>query len=166
MQKNIHLNDIRHFALASLEPVCTLWLNKGCKTLSCDFMCPLSCSTVWEQERLKERRACSASVVEPNVFHWFKGMSYNRGLSEPLPWYTPMAGRLRRTRPGGNRPLSDSDIWAAYLPPPPPFAYRSITDHSCLKVYNKDPAQAFSHGPRPPNGDARVSAPHTCKWSH
>ncbi|XP_056868370.1 sickle tail protein homolog isoform X14 [Takifugu flavidus] len=33
---------------------------------------------------------------------------------------------------------------------------RSITDHSCLKVYNKDPAQAFSHGPRPANGDARM----------
>ncbi|XP_061127933.1 sickle tail protein homolog isoform X2 [Syngnathus typhle] len=34
---------------------------------------------------------------------------------------------------------------------------RNITDHSCLKVYHKDPAQAFSHGPRPANGDARVS---------
>uniref|UniRef100_A0A3P8UE48 Si:ch211-285f17.1 n=1 Tax=Cynoglossus semilaevis TaxID=244447 RepID=A0A3P8UE48_CYNSE len=35
---------------------------------------------------------------------------------------------------------------------------RNITDHSCLKVYHKDPAQAFSHGPRPPpNTDARVS---------
>ncbi|KAK7881778.1 hypothetical protein WMY93_030187 [Mugilogobius chulae] len=33
---------------------------------------------------------------------------------------------------------------------------RNITDHSCLKVYHKDPAQAFSHGPRPSNGDARV----------
>ncbi|KAM9839165.1 sickle tail protein homolog isoform 1-T1 [Aulostomus maculatus] len=33
---------------------------------------------------------------------------------------------------------------------------RNITDHSCLKVYHKDPAQAFSHGPRPPNGDARI----------
>ncbi|XP_041670727.1 sickle tail protein homolog isoform X4 [Cheilinus undulatus] len=33
---------------------------------------------------------------------------------------------------------------------------RSITDHSCLKVYHKDPAQAFSHGPRPANGDARI----------
>ncbi|CAG04293.1 unnamed protein product, partial [Tetraodon nigroviridis] len=33
---------------------------------------------------------------------------------------------------------------------------RSITDHSCLKVYNKDPAQAFNHGPRPANGDARM----------
>ncbi|XP_010772830.1 sickle tail protein homolog, partial [Notothenia coriiceps] len=32
---------------------------------------------------------------------------------------------------------------------------RNITDHSCLKVYHKDPAQAFSHGPRPANGDAR-----------
>lgn len=93
-------------------------------------------------------------------------MSYGSGLSEPPPCYTPMAGRLRRTRLRSNRPLSDSDIWAAYLPPLPPFACRSITDHSCLKVYNKDPAQAFSHGPRPANGDARVSTPHTCKWSH
>ncbi|XP_044195391.1 sickle tail protein homolog isoform X21 [Thunnus albacares] len=33
---------------------------------------------------------------------------------------------------------------------------RNITDHSCLKVYHKDPAQAFSHGPRPANGDARM----------
>uniref|UniRef100_A0A3B3YNU7 Actin interacting protein 3-like C-terminal domain-containing protein n=1 Tax=Poecilia mexicana TaxID=48701 RepID=A0A3B3YNU7_9TELE len=32
---------------------------------------------------------------------------------------------------------------------------RNITDHSCLKVYHKDSAQ-FSHGPRPPNGDARM----------
>ncbi|CDQ56041.1 unnamed protein product [Oncorhynchus mykiss] len=34
---------------------------------------------------------------------------------------------------------------------------RNITDHSCLKVYHKDPAQAFSHGPRPTNVDTRVS---------
>ncbi|XP_034024304.1 sickle tail protein homolog [Thalassophryne amazonica] len=33
---------------------------------------------------------------------------------------------------------------------------RNITDHSCLKVYHKDPAQAFSHGTRPANGDARM----------
>uniref|UniRef100_A0AAQ4S400 Uncharacterized protein n=1 Tax=Gasterosteus aculeatus aculeatus TaxID=481459 RepID=A0AAQ4S400_GASAC len=33
---------------------------------------------------------------------------------------------------------------------------RNIADHSCLKVYHKDPAQAFSHGPRPANGDARM----------
>uniref|UniRef100_A0A673FZN9 Sickle tail protein homolog n=1 Tax=Sinocyclocheilus rhinocerous TaxID=307959 RepID=A0A673FZN9_9TELE len=33
---------------------------------------------------------------------------------------------------------------------------RNITDHSCLKVYHKDPAHAFSHGARPSNGDARV----------
>uniref|UniRef100_A0A3Q3L711 KIAA1217 ortholog n=1 Tax=Mastacembelus armatus TaxID=205130 RepID=A0A3Q3L711_9TELE len=33
---------------------------------------------------------------------------------------------------------------------------RNITDHSCLKVYHKDPAQAFSHGPRPANSDARM----------
>ncbi|XP_029001935.1 sickle tail protein homolog isoform X2 [Betta splendens] len=33
---------------------------------------------------------------------------------------------------------------------------RNIQDHSCLKVYNKDPAQAFSHGPRPANGDTRM----------
>ncbi|XP_030623129.1 sickle tail protein homolog [Chanos chanos] len=29
---------------------------------------------------------------------------------------------------------------------------RSIADHSCLKVYHKDPAHAFSHAPRPSNG--------------
>ncbi|CAI5673035.1 unnamed protein product [Oreochromis niloticus] len=33
---------------------------------------------------------------------------------------------------------------------------RNITDHSCLKVYHKDPAQAFNHGPRPANGDVRM----------
>ncbi|XP_072307031.1 sickle tail protein isoform X9 [Eucyclogobius newberryi] len=33
---------------------------------------------------------------------------------------------------------------------------RNITDHSCLKVYHKDPAQAFSHGSRPTNGDTRM----------
>ncbi|XP_051738998.1 sickle tail protein isoform X10 [Ctenopharyngodon idella] len=33
---------------------------------------------------------------------------------------------------------------------------RNITDHSCLKVYHKDPAHAFSHGARPSNGDARI----------
>ncbi|XP_068438267.1 sickle tail protein homolog isoform X9 [Clinocottus analis] len=35
---------------------------------------------------------------------------------------------------------------------------RNIIDHSCLKVYHKDPAQAFSHGPRPTNGDARMQS--------
>ncbi|KAJ3611622.1 hypothetical protein NHX12_021637 [Muraenolepis orangiensis] len=30
---------------------------------------------------------------------------------------------------------------------------RNITPHSCLKVYHKDPAQAFSQTPRPSNGD-------------
>ncbi|XP_066574406.1 sickle tail protein homolog isoform X4 [Amia ocellicauda] len=33
---------------------------------------------------------------------------------------------------------------------------RSITDHSCLKVYHKDPAHAFSHNSRPANGDVRM----------
>ncbi|XP_060777358.1 sickle tail protein homolog isoform X7 [Neoarius graeffei] len=33
---------------------------------------------------------------------------------------------------------------------------RSITDQSCLKVYHKDPAHAFSHAARPSNGDARM----------
>ncbi|XP_047666743.1 sickle tail protein isoform X3 [Tachysurus fulvidraco] len=33
---------------------------------------------------------------------------------------------------------------------------RSITDQSCLKVYHKDPAHAFSHAARPINGDARM----------
>ncbi|XP_066538590.1 sickle tail protein homolog isoform X2 [Hoplias malabaricus] len=33
---------------------------------------------------------------------------------------------------------------------------RSITDQACLKVYHKDPAHAFSHGPRPSNGDTRM----------
>ncbi|XP_041100160.1 sickle tail protein homolog isoform X8 [Polyodon spathula] len=33
---------------------------------------------------------------------------------------------------------------------------RNITDHSCLKVYHKDPAHAFNHNPRPANGDLRM----------
>lgn len=81
-------------------------------------------------------------------------MSY-RDLSEPLPGYVPLARLSRRLRQ--NRPLSDGDLWAVHLSPVTSTPYRNITDHSCLKVYHKDPAQAFSHGPRPANGDARVS---------
>ncbi|XP_058879154.1 sickle tail protein homolog isoform X5 [Acipenser ruthenus] len=33
---------------------------------------------------------------------------------------------------------------------------RNIADHSCLKVYHKDPAHAFNHNPRPSNGDVRI----------
>ncbi|XP_028825277.1 sickle tail protein homolog isoform X1 [Denticeps clupeoides] len=33
---------------------------------------------------------------------------------------------------------------------------RNITPHSCLKVYHKDPAQAFNHSSRPSGGDARI----------
>ncbi|KAJ8277605.1 hypothetical protein GJAV_G00077450 [Gymnothorax javanicus] len=33
---------------------------------------------------------------------------------------------------------------------------RNITDHSFLKVYHKDPAQAFNHNARPTNGDSRM----------
>lgn len=84
-------------------------------------------------------------------------MSYNEGLSEPLSGYVPLAVLLHRSRLRQNRPLSDGDVWAAYLPPNTSSPYRNITDHSCLKVYHKDPAQAFSHGPRPANGDTRVS---------
>ncbi|XP_037386964.1 sickle tail protein homolog isoform X1 [Pygocentrus nattereri] len=34
---------------------------------------------------------------------------------------------------------------------------RNITPHSCLKLYHKDPAQAFNHTSRSNNGDARIS---------
>ncbi len=78
-------------------------------------------------------------------------------LSEPLSGYVPLAERLKRTRLRQERPRSDGDIWASFLPRDTFSPYRNITDHSCLKVYHKDPAQAFSHGPRPANGDARVS---------
>lgn len=84
-------------------------------------------------------------------------MSY-RDLSTPLPGYAWPLARLSRAY-RGNRPLSDGDLWAACLPPVTSTPRRSITDHSCLKVYHKDPAQAFSHGGRPANGDARVSEP-------
>ncbi|MCJ8728335.1 hypothetical protein PDJAM_G00003210 [Pangasius djambal] len=42
---------------------------------------------------------------------------------------------------------------------------RSITDQSCLKVYQKDPAHAFSHAARANNGDARMhrEAMYTCR---
>lgn len=84
-------------------------------------------------------------------------MSYSRGHTEPLSGYVPLAGLLKRSRLRQDRPLSDGDMWTAFLPLDTSTPYRSITDHSCLKVYHKDPAQAFSHGPRPANGDARVS---------
>lgn len=117
--------------------------------------------------RLAATDPLSVYVVEPrfntvlvNVFIDFRDleeMSYNSGLSEPLSGYIPLAGRLKRSRLRQDRPLSDGDIWAVYLSPRTSSPYRNITDHSCLKVYHKDPAQAFSHGPRPANGDARVS---------
>ena len=86
--------------------------------------------------------------------------SYNRRWTvyePPLSDYKPLAGLLGRGRLRRDRPLSDGDAWAAFLPLHVSSPYRNITDHSCLKVYHKDPAQAFSHGPRPTNGDARVS---------
>lgn len=83
-------------------------------------------------------------------------MSY-RDLSTPLPGYAPSARLARGYGSRGSRPLSDGDLWAVCLPPVTSTPRRSITDHSCLKVYHKDPAQAFNHGGRPANGDARVS---------
>lgn len=91
-------------------------------------------------------------------------MSY-RDLSTPLPGYVPLARLKRGYRSRGNRPLSDGDLWAVSLPPVTSTPRRSITDHSCLKVYHKDPAQAFNHGARPANGDARVSEPPNSKAS-
>ncbi|XP_051556738.1 LOW QUALITY PROTEIN: sickle tail protein homolog [Myxocyprinus asiaticus] len=34
---------------------------------------------------------------------------------------------------------------------------RNITPHSCLKVYHKDPAQAFNHNAKANNGDIRIT---------
>lgn len=82
-----------------------------------------------------------------------------RDLSAPLPGYKLLPRLMRVRMARGNRPLSDGDLWAVCLPPVTSTPRRSITDHSCLKVYHKDPAQAFSHGGRPANGDARVSEP-------
>lgn len=71
----------------------------------------------------------------------------------------PVVAELRGRYSGHRvRPRSDGDIWSAYVTDVDFSPRRSITDHSCLKVYHKDPAHAFSHGPRPSNGDARVSA--------
>lgn len=71
----------------------------------------------------------------------------------------PVVAELRG-QPSGyrTRPRSDGDVWSGYLTDVDFSPHRNITDHSCLKVYHKDPAQAFSHGARPSNGDARVSA--------
>lgn len=70
----------------------------------------------------------------------------------------PVVAELRG-RPSGHRarPRSDGDVWSVYVTDEDFSQHRSITDHSCLKVYHKDPAHAFSHGARPSNGDARVS---------
>lgn len=124
-----------------------------------------------ERVRRAKERALSAYAVEPrfntvllDVFIDFRDleeMSYERRLSEPLSGYVPLAGLLKRSRLRQDRPLSDGDVWALYLSSNASSPYRNITDHSCLKVYHKDPAQAFSHGPRPANGDARVSTPLT-----
>lgn len=56
--------------------------------------------------------------------------------------------------------MFDGDVWEVFMKllSFDLSFYRSITDQSCLKVYHKDPAQAFNHGDRPSNGDARVSA--------
>ena len=149
--------------------MCTLWLTlyQGCKeSLVMPWgWCP-GCSQRARPAK-EPTDPLSVYVVEPHfspalayVFidlRDFEEMSYNRGLSEPLSGYVPLAGLLRRSRLRQDRPLSDGDIWAVYLPQDTSSSCRSITDHSCLKVYHKDPAQAFSHGPRPANGDARVS---------
>lgn len=87
-------------------------------------------------------------------------MSYDRGLlvyDIAMSEYRPLSGLRRRTL-RRDRPLSDGALWTPPLPLATSSPYRNITDHSCLKVYHKDPAQAFSHGPRPTNGDARVSS--------
>ena len=86
-------------------------------------------------------------------------MSQNGGPSEAQSGYKSLTEVLKRTRLRQDRPHSDGDVWATLLSQRTSFPHRNITDHSCLKVYHKDPAQAFSHGPRPTNGDARVSAP-------
>lgn len=74
--------------------------------------------------------------------------------NRPLSGYVPLGDLLKRSRL--DRPLSDGDVWTTFLPPVTFPVYRNITDHSCLKVYHKDPAQAFSHGSRPTNGDSRM----------
>lgn len=167
-----HLSKWHKILCPGVSRACVYFmtLHDGCKKLSHDFtwLAQVPFELLRSLRVRAERRTDGPVRLSPPFLtdSRFKGMSYSSGLSELPPWYPPTARHLRRTRLERNRPLSDSDIWAAYLPALPPFACRSITDHSCLKVYNKDPAQAFSHGPRPANGDARVSAPHTCKRSH
>lgn len=78
----------------------------------------------------------------------------------------PAVAGLRGRHSGHRmRPHSDGDIWSRYVSNVDFSPHRNITDHSCLKVYHKDPAHAFSHGARPSNGDARVSANMTNKKS-
>ena len=72
--------------------------------------------------------------------------------------YRPLGGWLWDAAPRRHRPRSDGDAWDCFLPPRTSSPRRNITAHSCLKVYHKDPAQAFSQTPRPSNGDPnRVS---------
>ena len=72
--------------------------------------------------------------------------------------YRPLGGWLWDAAPRRHRPRSDGATWDGFLPPCTSSPYRNITAHSCLKVYHKDPAQAFSQTPRPSNGDpGRVS---------
>ena len=110
----------------------------------------------------------SIYVVEPHLnavlvdvfidFGDLGEMSLNSRLPKPLSGYVPLAGQLKRSRLREDRPLSDGDLCGTFSCMVTSSSYRNITDHSCLKVYHKDPAQAFNHGTRPTNGDARVSA--------
>lgn len=168
--KNKHRATLARHWLRSrsgpVQTVLTLWLihyYEGCKKMSvlwspspqCE--CP-GCEQLASYSLLFQRGLTVEVFFFLNGIRKLRAMS-DRDLSAPLPGYKPLPRLMKVRRARGNRPLSDGDLWAVCLSPDPSAHYRGITDHNCLKVYHKDPAQAFSHGARPANGDARVSEP-------
>lgn len=119
-----------------------------------------------------ERRSLATSVSRSNSpvslsgsIHSHDSLSFSRCHSPlsrvdvPQHMLHPMVAELRgQASTRRARPHSDGAIWSVYINDVDFSPRRSITDHSCLKVYHKDPAHVFNHGPRPSNGDARVSA--------
>lgn len=101
----------------------------------------------------------SGSLYSDDSFSFSRCHSPLSRVDVPSAMLHPVVAELRgQTSARRARPRSDGDIWSVYLNDVDLYPRRSITDHSCLKVYHKDPAHAFNHGPRPSNGDARVSA--------
>ncbi|KAA0704849.1 Sickle tail protein [Triplophysa tibetana] len=109
----------------------------------------------------------SGSLYSHDSFSFSRCHSPLSRVDVPSPMLHPMVAELRgQTLACRARPRSDGDIWSVYLNDMDLFPNRSIMDHSCLKVYHKDPAHAFNHGPRPSNGDARVQMMYAGRDGH